>query len=83
MQISTATNAISLFIPASLMMWDISMYHRELLHMVQNAIHRTNLFPDCFGNDDLRSIMLTMKFVAEDDREERSHLIVDFRIIGF
>ena len=59
------------------------MYNREVFHLVQDALYRTRFIPDCFGNDDLRSIMLTMKFVAEDDREERSHLIVDFRIIGF
>ena len=59
------------------------MYNCEFFHLIKDAIHGTILFPDCLGNDDLRSIMLTMKFVAEDDREERSHLIVDFRIIGF
>ena len=59
------------------------MYNCEILHLIQDALYRTRLIPDCFGNDDLRSIRLAMEFVSEDDREERSHLIVDFRIIGF
>ena len=59
------------------------MYNCEIFHLVQDVLYRTRLFPDRFGNDDLGSIMLTMEFVAEDDREERCHLIVDFRIIGF
>ena len=59
------------------------MYNCEILHLIQDALYRTRLIPDYLGYDDLRSIMLTMELVSKDDGKERSHLIVDFRIIGF
>jgi len=59
------------------------MYDRKILHLIQDALYRTGLIPDCFGNDDLSPVVLTMKFVSEDNCKERSHLIVDFSIFRF
>ena len=81
--IDIGSSAISLFIPASLMMWDVSMYNRDIFHLIQNPLYRTSLFTDCFGNDDLSPIMLTVELVAEYNCKERGHLIIDLRIFRF
>lgn len=59
------------------------MYSSNILHLIQNPVNSTFLFTDCPGNNDLRSIVFTMKCISKDNRKERSHFIVNIRILRF
>lgn len=62
---------------------DISMYSSNILHLIQNPVNSAFPFPDYPGNNDLRSIVFTMKCISKDNRKERSHFIVNIRILRF